>query len=382
MKIAIIAGTFFPHQGGVQVEIHNLANKLVERGNKVDVFVFKKVNLTNNLYNIIKLNYFYLSFLYITKYFLNFNLKPILHLFKFIDLNYEVYHFSFLNFKSLILIEYLKIFKKKILVTFHGADIQVNKKINYGFRINQKFNTYLLKNVKKIDAFQCISELIYKDLLKLGVNKKKIIKISNSIYLKKFKLKKNVQSSNECLKLITVGRYAKYKKGYDLIPILGKKLISSKINFKWKIIGENSDYIYHDEFVSKNKKKFIAIPNIQNKSEKYFPPKKLITHYSGSHLYINLARIESFGLTFIEALASKTPIVSLGSTGINKIFKNDNVSFFVKNINDITKILKRIQSNPKLLSNIQKKTYQSIKQFNLDDNVEQITIFYSKFINY
>ena len=53
MKIAIIAGTFFPHKGGVQVEIHNLANKLVERGNKVDVFVFKKVNLANNLYNVI-----------------------------------------------------------------------------------------------------------------------------------------------------------------------------------------------------------------------------------------------------------------------------------------------------------------------------------------
>ena len=88
MKIAIIAGTFFPHQGGVQVEIHNLANKLVERGNKVDVFVFKKVNLTNNLYNIIKLNYFYLSFLYITKYFLNFNLKPILHLFKLSSLSF------------------------------------------------------------------------------------------------------------------------------------------------------------------------------------------------------------------------------------------------------------------------------------------------------
>ena len=190
MKIAIIAGTFFPHQGGVQVEIHNLANKLVERGNKVDVFVFKKVNLANNLYNVIKLNYFYLSFLYTIKYFLNFNLKPILHLFKFIDLNYEVYHFSFINFKSLILIEYLKIFKKKILVTFHGADIQVNKKINYGFRINVKFNIYLLKIIKQIDGFQCISQLIYKDLIKLDINKKKNYKDTKFNLFKKIYIKK------------------------------------------------------------------------------------------------------------------------------------------------------------------------------------------------
>ena len=381
MKIAIIAGTFFPHQGGVQVEIHNLANKLVEKGNEVDVFVFKKVKLNNNLYNVIKLNYFYLSFLYTIKYFFNFELKKILNFFKFIDLNYEIYHFNFLNFKSLILIEYLKIFKKKILVTFHGADIQIDNNINYGFRINKKFNKYFLKNVKKIDGFQCISDHIYKDLLKIGINKNKIVKISNSIYLKKFISKNKVQNSNKCLNLITVGRYAKYKKGFDLIPILGKKLITSKIKFKWKIIGENSDFIYQDKFILKNKKYFIAMPNIHNKYEKYFPPKKLIIQYLNSHLYVNLARIESFGLTFIESLACRTPIVSLGSTGINKILKNNNIGFFVKNIDEIVKILKKIQLNSKSLYSIQKKASQSVRQFNLDDNIKKMILFYNKFKN-
>ena len=42
MNISIIAGTFFPHAGGVQVEIHNVANKLIEKGNYVDGYVFKK----------------------------------------------------------------------------------------------------------------------------------------------------------------------------------------------------------------------------------------------------------------------------------------------------------------------------------------------------
>ena len=43
MKIAIIAGTFFPNVGGVQVEIHNMANRLVKNGNTVDVYVFKNI---------------------------------------------------------------------------------------------------------------------------------------------------------------------------------------------------------------------------------------------------------------------------------------------------------------------------------------------------
>ena len=28
MKIALITGTFFPHAGGVQIEVHNNANQL------------------------------------------------------------------------------------------------------------------------------------------------------------------------------------------------------------------------------------------------------------------------------------------------------------------------------------------------------------------
>ena len=36
-----------------------------------------------------------------------------------------------------------------------------------------------------------------------------------------------------------------------------------------KIIGENSNKINEDEYIKKNKKFFITIPNIQNELEKY-----------------------------------------------------------------------------------------------------------------
>ena len=156
MKIAIVAGTFFPHSGGVQVEIHNMANKLVKNGHSVDVYVFKNIKLKNNFYRIIKINYLFLSLLYILKKFFNLKLHKFFYLFnfKYIGLDHEIYHFHFLNFKSLILIEYLKYFKKKVLVTFHGADIQIRKNINYGFRLNKKFNFYLKEIIRKVDGIQ------------------------------------------------------------------------------------------------------------------------------------------------------------------------------------------------------------------------------------
>ena len=100
-------------------------------------------------------------------------------------------------------------YKKKILVTFHGADIQIKKEINYGFRINKEFNFFLNKLLKNISGIQCISSNIYKDLIKLGINKNIIYKIPNSIYLNKKNYKKN---DNNHFHLITVGRLQKRKK--------------------------------------------------------------------------------------------------------------------------------------------------------------------------
>lgn len=383
MKIAIIAGTFFPNVGGVQVEIHNMANRLVKNGNTVDVYVFKNIKLSNNLYNIIRLNYTYLTLLFLIKYFFNFPLKKIFKIlkFNFINLNYEIYHFHFLNFKSLILVEFLKSFKKKVIVTFHGADIQVERKINYGFRINKKFNSYLKKIIKEVDMFQCISKTIYNDLLKLKISKKKIKIISNSIKLDKFYFNSNSKNIKKCLNLITVGRYAKYKKGFDLVPYLGKKLISKKIQFKWTIIGDNTNKIFEDNFIKKNHKYFFPISNIQNNKERYFPPKKLIKFYKSSHIYINLARIESFGLTFIEALASDLPIISFKTKGASEVLINKKNGFFVNNLDEIANILSRLQKYPLKYNKIRKGAYISVKKFNIDRNVSKILDLYKKFKN-
>ena len=81
MKIAVIAGIFFPYPGGAQVQIHNLANKLSEKKVEVDCYIFDRVNLKNNNYKIILLNKLILSFVFILKYYFNLNLNFILKIY-------------------------------------------------------------------------------------------------------------------------------------------------------------------------------------------------------------------------------------------------------------------------------------------------------------
>ena len=45
MKIAFIPSTFLPHIGGAEIQAHNVANKLVERGHDVEIFVLDKGKL-------------------------------------------------------------------------------------------------------------------------------------------------------------------------------------------------------------------------------------------------------------------------------------------------------------------------------------------------
>ena len=372
MNIAFISGTFFPTPGGVQVQIHNIANKLYELGYDVKLFIYNKTNIKNNNYKIILINKFLLKIFFFFKYYLNINLsfflKPyVLYLKK--KYNFDIWHFNFLNFKSLILINALKNYNKKIkiIVTFHGVDVQIDRSINYGFRLNKKYDDLLQNTISKIDKFTYISAVIEKDLIDLGVKKEKLIYFPNSVDIKKF----NKISSNKkdrVFNLITVARYAEKKKGFDLIHKIAAGLKEKKIDFKWKIIGENSKFLLKDEFFRSNANFFDLIENIDNIDEEYFPHSSLIKHYKSSDLYLNLSRIESFGITYIESLASRVPIISFKSIGSNEVIVNGLNGFFIdeNNLSNYIEKICYLNQNQNNLISLKKNCIESIKRFDLD----------------
>ena len=123
------------------------------------------------------------------KYYLNININfllnsYVLQLIK--KYNIDLWHFNFLNFKSLILINILKNFNQKIIVTFLGIDVQVDKSISYGYRNNKKYDEYLKQTLCKIDKFSYLSNTIKKDLIELGVDEKKLVYFPNCVDVNKF----------------------------------------------------------------------------------------------------------------------------------------------------------------------------------------------------
>ena len=374
MKIAFITGAFFPRAGGAQVQTHNLANKMSKLGINVKLFIYNKTNIKNNNYEIVIFKKLLFNLVFFFKYFLNINLFFFLNFYISSIVKKEkidIWHFNFLNFKSLILINVLKNLDQKVIVTFQGVDIQIERSINYGYRLNKKYNNLLKDTLKKIDKFTYISETIKKDLINLGVENKKLFYCPNSVNISKFE--RSIEKENNVgsiLRLITVARFAKKKKGLDLIQEISSKLIEKNINFKWKIIGENSENLNKNKFIKSHKKFFEIIENIENIDEEFFPHSTLIDHYKSSDLYINLSRIESFGITFIESLASKIPIISFKSKGIEEIIKNKFNGFLIKdnNLSELVDKIYELYHNQSVIVNMKKNCLVSIKEFDLNHN--------------
>ncbi len=370
MRIAIIPGIFFPEPGGAQIQTHNLANKLIEKGQQVDILINKKTNITNNNYQLKKINNFLFSIVYFLNLYLKINVKFLLKLYLKSIIkknNYDLWHFNFLNFKNLIFVDCLKDLNQKIIVTFQGADIQIDRNINYGYRLDHKYDDLLKKTIGNVDLFFSISENIKKDMLDLDISKNKIISIPNSIEIEKIEniKKKFVKSSNNYLKLITVGRYAEKKKGYDLVETFAKKLISKKIKFIWTFVGKNTHKIRENDYVKEKIEHFNFIDDIQNTEETYYPHSDLIKIYLDNDLYLNLSRIEAFGITFIESLACGLPVISFKKKGVEEIVidkkngylsSNDNIDYLIEKI-------KYLQENEISLNELKQNCQRSISKF-------------------
>ena len=332
MKIAIVPSTFLPWVGGAEIQTHNTANKLSELDNEVDIYLLEKTNIENKKYNTIKLNKLLINLIFILKYYFKINLIFLLeNYFKKICFKkkYDVWHFQSVNFKTLLYIKVLKNLNQKIVVTFHGADIQKDMDILYGYRFDKKYEKLLSETIHLFDRVFAISEDIVRELSFFNFPKEKIIKIPNSIEINKIlNISKNKIDPNK-LKLITVARFYEKKKGLDLIEKISNILIKNNINFSWTLVGRNSSLLLKNQFIMDNKKYFHTKEEIKNTNETYFPHSDLISIYKDNNVYVNLARIESFGVTIVEALAAGLHVVSFNTKGANEIIINNQNGYII-----------------------------------------------------
>ena len=134
------------------------------------------------------------------------------------------------------------------------------------------------------------------------------------------------------------------------------------------------------KLIYKNKENFFLVKNIENIYESYFPNSKLIKLYKSADLYLNFSRDESFGITFVEALASGLPVISFNTKGANEIIRNNYNGIIIKNYKNKSYVNKisEISKDKILLNALQSNTLKSVKRYDLDQVSKKVLKIFKK----
>ncbi|MBT3520322.1 MAG: glycosyltransferase [Gammaproteobacteria bacterium] len=265
-------------------------------------FFYMKRTMTNFLGSVIKYMLFFVKF-------------PFFVLDK--RKKYDIVHVHYYYPTIYIALLYKFIFNSevKIIVTFHGADVDFTKKTIF----------YKLP-LKYIDLAIGVSDNLSKKIS--SFYKGEVLTISAGI-MNDFKPEKRFKSlANREYDLLYVGSFYKADKGFDiLIKIL--KNIELQLNICF--IGSGDQ-----EYLINQIKSFHKITKINDLCQS-----EIIKYYYNSRYLINTSRMESFGLVIAESMSCGTPVIATKTDGSLQQIKNRGNGFFIPTENTLeqTKII-------------------------------------------
>ena len=96
-----------------------------------------------------------------------------------------------------------------------------------------------------------------------------------------------------------------------------------------------------------------------------------------------MSRVESFGITFIESLASGTPIISFNTKGANEIINSNYNGFIIRDfsLDDYVEKIEQIKNDRSILKKIKQNSKSSVEKYDLGYNTELLNDFYSRIIS-
>ena len=270
-----------------------------------------------------------------------------------LHVHYAIPHASAaVNAKQILLTHSINI---PIVTTLHGTDITLLGK-------DKSFKPVIEYAINSSDAITTVSQ----NLKEVTNNNFKINKqidhvpnfIDLKLYDKKFNenLRSSYANSDEFI-LTHISNFRKVKRVNDVIEVFN--LVSKMHKCKLLMIGDGPERLEAEQLCRKY--------GLSNKI-KFLGKLKLIENIlSFADVFILPSETESFGLVALEAMASKTVVISTNSGGLPEV-NIDNKTGFLSDVGDIDKMSKDISnllSNKELLETMKINAFNHAKSFDL-----------------
>ena len=345
-NILIFSTAYFPLIGGAEIAVDEITKRLpnwqfdlitakIQKG-------LKKEEKINNI-NIYRVGFGF-SF---DKY-----LLPFLGLIKAKKLekknNYNLI-WSIMASQAGVAAVFFKIFSgKKLLLTLQEGDPEKHLRryvAKIGFLYKIFIQPWHLMIFKQADSLTVISKYLKERALKNGV-KVPIIIIPNGVDINKFKearsedLKENLNIKEDEKVILTVSRLVK-KNGLEDLIKAGQYL---DFSFKIVIVGDGPDRNELEKLVNKLNlgNEIIFEGNIDHND--------LVKYYSSADIFVRPSFSEGQGISFLEAMAMKVPIIGTSVGGIVDFLVDRETGLFcqVNNPQSIAEKIKEVLADQSL----------------------------------
>ena len=218
-----------------------------------------------------------------------------------------------------------------MVVTPHGADLQVEELTGYGFRRYAKHDKRVRDLAPKIQAVTAISDSIYDCLLELAVDADQITRIPNGVDAERIDAARSARAQtrvqlglDQSTPLILTVARNETRKGLHLIPEIVANLMNDGREIRWIIVGAGVTALAELVRFKGVADKIDLKPPIKNSPGcAQFPPQALAELYAAADVFAFPSLSESFGLVAIEAMAAGTPFVGNNVPGIRDVVTNE-----------------------------------------------------------
>jgi glycosyltransferase involved in cell wall biosynthesis len=364
MRICILTFYYKPAGGGVPRYVENISRKFVEAGHKVDIITAsyepnKKIEQEGNL-TIYKL--------------------PCMNLSKSDEINEEKTR-EFLEFlrdytrrKNPDILS-VQAFHSKPTAIGHTLAVNIVSMENeipsiltiHSFIQKDEYETLKFMMVKNLlwKKIICVGSNLSEDLFSKGVSSKKIITIYPPVDMNQFKqglgkkwLRSRVYISEKELILLAACRMESMKAAEEKgIPTLIKALSSIKDKKVHLLIGaapcpppfEDSK----KETISRLKETAKILGVGERVIIKTFEPEEMPLVYNGADIFVLPSKMESFGLSYAEALSCGIPTIGTSVGGVPEVIEDGKTGYLCAPENHV-ELAKYIQTMIKNMNKSQK----------------------------
>ena len=257
-----------------------------------------------------------------------------------------------------------------IITTLHGTDITLVG--NHPF-----YKPAVTFSINNSDIVTCVSESLKEDTIDFFNIKREINVIPNFIDIKKYdekhkNCKKNIISKGDEKIIVHISNFRPLKRVIDVLKVF--EIINKEINSKLIMVGDGPDKNKAKEYMKKNnlKSNVIFLGNTSQIDE----------ILCSSDLFLLPSEKESFGLSALEAMALKVPIISTNIGGLKEFSIDDNFGY-TSDVGDIKKMAKdsiKILSDSNLQQKFRDNALENAKKFDINNIIPLYEDIYKKSI--